>query len=78
MPPHHTYTYEAAGEFPPEIADRLRGVQACIWGEHFLNRDYFNHLVFPRLPAIAEAAWTPSANKSWDRFAAIVPLSPRF
>ncbi|MBP1853004.1 beta-N-acetylhexosaminidase [Rhizobium halophytocola] len=78
VPPHHTYTYEAAGEFPPEIASKLRGVQACIWSEHFLNRDYFNHLVFPRLPAIAEAAWTPKAAKSWDRFAAIVPLSPRF
>lgn len=78
VPPAHTYSYEAVGEFPDELKHRMRGVQACIWCEHFLSKDYFNHLVFPRLPAIAEAAWTPSANKNWDRFAAIVRLSPKY
>ncbi|RKE83510.1 family 20 glycosylhydrolase [Rhizobium sp. AG855] len=78
VPPKHTYTYEAVAEFPAELAPRMRGVQACIWSEHFLTRDYFNHLVFPRLPAIAEAAWTPKDNKDWLRFAAIVRLSPRY
>jgi len=76
VPPAHTYAYEAAGEFPEELKHKLKGVQACIWSEHFLSRGYFNRLVFPRLPAIAEAAWTPRASKDWDRFAAIVPLSP--
>ncbi|MGF9694464.1 family 20 glycosylhydrolase [Rhizobium sp. 0TCS1.26] len=77
VPPKHTYTYEAVGEFPEELKSRMRGVQACIWSEHFLNRDYFNHLVFPRLGAIAEAAWTPKDNKDWLRFAAIAPLMPK-
>ncbi len=77
VPPHHTYTYEAAGDFPEDLAQRLRGLQACIWSEHFLSRDYFNHLVFPRLSAIAEAAWTPKDEKNWDRFAAIVRISPK-
>ncbi|MET3857168.1 beta-N-acetylhexosaminidase [Rhizobium sp. OAE497] len=77
VPPAHTYAYEAAGEFPEELQHKLKGVQACIWSEHFLSRGYFNRLVFPRLPAIAEAAWTPKALKDWDRFAAIVPLSPK-
>ncbi|MEA3533167.1 beta-N-acetylhexosaminidase [Rhizobium sp. CC-YZS058] len=77
VPPGHTYAYEAAGDFPDALQDRLKGVQACIWSEHFLSRGYFNRLVFPRLPAIAEAAWTPRANKDWQRFAAIVPLCPK-
>jgi hexosaminidase len=77
VPPHHTYAYEAVGDFPPELEARMRGVQACIWSEHFLNRDYFNHLVFPRLAAIAEAAWTPPARKDWQRFAALAPLGPK-
>lgn len=76
VPPHHTYHYEAVGDFPENLKPRLRGVQACIWTEHFLNRDYFNHLVFPRLPAVAEAAWTPRERKDWDRFSALVRLSP--
>ncbi|KQR69394.1 beta-N-acetylhexosaminidase [Rhizobium sp. Leaf341] len=77
VPPQHTYTYEAVGDFPEALQARMRGVQACIWSEHFLNRDYFNHLVFPRLAAIAEAAWTPRARKDWQRFAALAPLSPK-
>ncbi|WP_313058291.1 beta-N-acetylhexosaminidase [Agrobacterium cavarae] len=76
VPPHHTYHYEAVGDFPEDLKPRLRGVQACIWTEHFLNRDYFNHLVFPRLPAVAEAAWTPRERKDWDRFSVLVRLSP--
>jgi len=76
VPPSHTYTYEAVGDFPEELKERMKGVQACIWSEHFLNRAYFNHLVFPRLPAIAEAAWTPKAQKNWLRFSAIVSLNP--
>ena len=74
--PAHTYAYEAEGEFPEELKSRMKGVQACIWSEHFLSRGYFNRLVFPRLPAIAEAAWTPKDKKDWLRFAAIAPLSP--
>lgn len=77
VPPAHTYAYEAEGDFPEELRTRLKGVQACIWSEHFLSRAYFNRLVFPRLPAIAEAAWTPSECKDWLRFAAIAPLAPR-
>lgn len=77
VPPIHTYHYEAVGEFPEALKSRMRGVQACIWTENFLNRDYFNHLVFPRLAAVAEAAWTPKDKKDWLRFAAIAPLSPK-
>ncbi|KRB61248.1 beta-N-acetylhexosaminidase [Rhizobium sp. Root708] len=77
VPPAHTYAYEAEGDFPEDLKDRMKGVQACIWSEHYLSRAYFNRLVFPRLPAIAEAAWTPKAKKNWQRFAAIVPLSPK-
>lgn len=77
VPPHHSYTYEAEGDFPEELRARMKGVQACIWCEHFLSRDYFNHLVFPRLSAVAEAGWTPKSSKDWLRFAAIAPLSPK-
>ncbi|MBY3172678.1 beta-N-acetylhexosaminidase [Rhizobium laguerreae] len=75
-PPEYTYAYEAEGELPEALQEKIRGIQACIWTENFLSRAYFNRLVFPRLPAIAEAAWTPSARKDWDRFAAIVRMWP--
>ncbi|EJC75860.1 N-acetyl-beta-hexosaminidase [Rhizobium leguminosarum bv. trifolii WSM2012] len=75
-PPEHSYAYEAEGELPDALQEKMRGIQSCIWTENFLSRAYFNRLVFPRLPAVAEAAWTPLERKDWDRFAAIVRMWP--
>ncbi|AIC29076.1 glycoside hydrolase domain-containing protein [Rhizobium etli bv. mimosae str. IE4771] len=58
------------------MRDKIRGIQACIWSGNVASRATFNRLVFPRLPAIAEAAWTPLTRKDWDRFAAIVRMWP--
>ena len=77
VPPRKTYEFEAAGELPADLADKLRGVQACIWSENLISRQLFNHMVFPRLSAVAEAAWTPKAQKDWLRFAAISRLMPQ-
>ncbi|MCT8998275.1 beta-N-acetylhexosaminidase [Chelativorans intermedius] len=77
VPPRRTYEYEAEGDFPARLKERMKGIQACIWTENFISRAYFNHLVFPRLCAVAEAAWTPRAAKDWQRFCALAPLAPR-
>ncbi len=74
--PRHTYEYEATGDFPPELRHRLMGVQACIWSENLTSRERFNHMVFPRLSAVAEAAWTEPAHKDWLRFATLSRLMP--
>lgn len=73
-PPKQTYNYEATADFPPELVAKVKGVQACIWSENFVSGAYFNRLVFPRLNAIAEAAWTPAAAKDWQRFSNIVSV----
>ena len=67
--PQSTYEYEAAGDLPADQRHRLKGVQACIWSEHLVNKALFNHMVFPRLGAVAEAGWTEPAAKNWQRFA---------
>lgn len=76
VPPEKTYAYEAEGDFPAALRRHMRGIQACIWCEHYTTRDWFNDLVFPRLSAVAEAGWTQRANKDWLRFAAQVRLHP--
>jgi hexosaminidase len=30
--------------------------------------DDIEYLVFPRLPGIAEVAWTPSSSRNWDDY----------
>lgn len=76
VPPKQTYTYEAEGDFPEALRNQMRGIQACIWSEHFADRHWFNDLVFPRLSAVAESAWTEKDNKDWLRFARQVRLHP--
>lgn len=76
VPPEKTYCYEAEGDFPDRLRGHMRGIQACIWCEHFTTEHWFNDLVFPRLSAVAEAAWTERANKDWLRFARQVRLHP--
>ncbi len=76
--PEQTYAYDAEASFPADLRRHFVGVQACIWSEHFHDRDYFNDLVFPRLAAVAEAAWTPPRAKDWLRFAVQARSTPRF
>jgi hexosaminidase len=59
-----TVTFEDTCAFEPGAgwteAERahLLGVQACVWSEHVADAATFDRLVFPRLDAVAERAWT--------------------
>jgi N-acetyl-beta-hexosaminidase len=33
-----------------------------------------DRMIFPRMPAMAETAWTPATQKDYRRFSAIAPL----
>ncbi|WP_269582258.1 beta-N-acetylhexosaminidase [Roseibium sp. Sym1] len=74
--PEDTYGYEPSDGLSDTGEGALKGVQACIWCEHLVDNTLFNHMVFPRLYAIAEAGWTQPENKDWQRFAARCPLFP--
>ncbi|WP_316861120.1 family 20 glycosylhydrolase [uncultured Cohaesibacter sp.] len=69
-------------EFEPldSMADwhgRLLGIQGCIWSETLTSRERFNHMVFPRLSAIAESGWSAPAMKNWTGFSKRAALMPR-
>ena len=76
VPLQKTYEFEAAGDFPPELSEKLKGIEGCIWSENLVTRERFNHMVFPRLSAIAESAWTEQQNKDYSRFATLCHLMP--
>ena len=69
-----TYRFEVGA---PEGPGRLLGVQACLWAEHLVSTRRLDAAAFPRLSAVAEAAWTPPGAKSWPRFETLAPLMPR-
>jgi hexosaminidase len=74
--PKETYDFEPDKGWTEIERTRLLGVQACIWSEPMTDRAVFDRLVFPRLSAIAETAWTEAARKSWPRFASASRLMP--
>lgn len=76
--PEHCYSFEADTGLEDGDASALKGVQACIWCEHLTNKGLFNHMVFPRLYAVAEAGWTDPQSKNYQRFAALSRLFPKF
>ncbi len=68
--PAFCYDFEPSRGLP-EGPGKLVGVQAGIWTETIVGDRHFNHMVFPRLSAIAEAGWTQPDNKDRDRFFAL-------
>lgn len=58
------YDYEPVQkDWKPEYADLLMGVQACMWTEFCNKPEDVDYLVFPRLAALAEVAWTQPEKK---------------
>lgn len=58
---------------PTELRDQIKasdifGVEAPLWTETLTNRSEIEYMIFPRLPAIAEVAWTPKDLRSWESF----------
>ena len=53
----------------PEQATRIKGVQANCWTEYIASDAHLEYMIFPRLLALAEVAWTPARQKSLPSFA---------
>lgn len=63
------YDYEPIQkDWKPEYASLLMGVQACMWTEFCGKPDDVDYLLFPRLAALAEVAWTQPERKDWTSF----------
>jgi hexosaminidase len=52
----------------PKEASLILGVQGNLWGESIQGEENANYMLFPRLFAIAEVAWSPASRDDWDGF----------
>lgn len=77
VPLDKTYGFEAGHGWPKEHLSRLRGVHACIWGEHMHDRRSFDDLVFPRIYAFAERAWIEPASRDFEGLCSRLGAFPR-
>lgn len=66
------YDYEPiSGDLTEDGATRIRGVQSQLWCEGVETDEHIDYLLFPRLLAQAETAWSHS--KDWAHFCARLP-----
>ncbi|HEX6446103.1 MAG TPA: family 20 glycosylhydrolase [Streptosporangiales bacterium] len=64
------YNWNPGGYVTGVTDDNVIGVEGAIWGETTTDLDDVDYMVFPRLPALAEVAWSPAADRSGTTSAA--------
>ena len=63
------YSYDPIPEvLTKEGADYIQGVQANVWAEYITTAEHMEYMVYPRLLALAEVAWTQPDKKNWEHF----------
>jgi hexosaminidase len=55
-------------EMTPKEAALVLGAQGNLWTEYIYASKIAEYMLFPRLCALAEALWTPKANKNFEDF----------
>ncbi len=69
LPLQKVYNYNPLPkELTPDQHKYILGVQANLWTEYIRTPERAEYMLFPRLLALAEVAWTPAANKNYDDF----------
>lgn len=64
-----SYGWDPTGVFPSYPEQSFLGVEAPLWTETVHNMQEIEYMAFPRIVAIAEIGWSPSADRSFEEFA---------
>lgn len=63
------YMYEPVqSTWEKEYEDLLMGIQGSMWTEFCNSTQDVTYLIFPRLAAVADVAWTSKGRKNWVNF----------
>jgi hexosaminidase len=69
IPLAKAYSYDPVPkEMSPEHRRYVLGAQANLWTEYVATPEHLQYMLFPRLLAFAEAAWSPTEGKNYDDF----------
>ncbi len=64
----HAYDWDPATFMKGVTESNIVGIEAPMWTETLRNMTALQYLAIPRLPALAEVAWTPQSTRSWESF----------
>ncbi len=62
------YNWDPLSELEGIEPHQVAGIEAPLWSEFLTTMDDVEFMLFPRLPGIAEVAWTPVASRSWTEY----------
>ncbi|WP_420119768.1 beta-N-acetylhexosaminidase [Micromonospora sp.] len=65
---HRAYHWDPATHLTGVPAEAVLGVEAPLWTESVTSLAEIEFMVFPRLPALAEVAWSTPSTRSWTGF----------
>lgn len=69
LPIEKVYSYNPVPAVLSEEESRhILGVQANLWAEYISTEQHVEYMLYPRVLALAEVAWTQPENKSWTDF----------
>ncbi|HEX8424686.1 beta-N-acetylhexosaminidase [Hymenobacter sp.] len=69
LPLSKVYSYNPLpAELTPEQQKHILGPQANLWTEYITTPQKAEYMLFPRLLAVSEVAWTPAAKKNYADF----------
>lgn len=69
LPMEKVYSYNPVpAGLTPEEALFIKGVQANVWAEYIPAEEHAEYMMYPRLAALAEVAWSMPERKDWPRF----------
>jgi len=69
LPLSKVYSFDPMSiELEPEALKHVLGTQGQLWGEYIATPEHAEYMAFPRACALAEAAWTPQAQRKYEDF----------
>ncbi len=69
LPLKKVYSYNPySSELTPAQHKFILGVQANLWTEYITTTNKVEYMMFPRMLALAEVAWTPYEKKNYQQF----------
>lgn len=79
LPLRKVYDYEPMpAELNAEEQKYIKGVQANVWSEYLSDASKAEYMIFPRVIALAETAWSAKAQKDYPDFLARLLANKRF
>lgn len=69
LPLEKVYSYNPIpASLTPDEAKLIYGVQANLWAEYIQTDEHCEFMIYPRILALAEVAWSAPERKSWTDF----------